>query len=143
VDATVLTFRRQRFEIAAGIAYGMQFIHDHGFVHCDLKPGNILLTMVRQGGIVMPWPARLPLFRMDVCLACACMWVVSRPAALLQEGDRLVSKVSDMGLALRLPVAAMQVDAAASKLWYVPGEVPVATARGRFVHHIHLVYVCR
>jgi hypothetical protein len=70
------------------------------------------------------------------------MWVVSCPAVLLQEGDRLVSKVSDMGLALRLPVAAMQVDAAASKLWYVPGELPVATARGRFVRRIHLLCAC-
>jgi hypothetical protein len=32
---------RQRFAIAAGIAAGMRVVHEHGFVHFDLKPGNV------------------------------------------------------------------------------------------------------
>jgi hypothetical protein len=32
---------RQRVAIAAGIAAGMRVIHEHGFVHFDLKPGNV------------------------------------------------------------------------------------------------------
>jgi serine/threonine protein kinase len=40
---------RGRLELALGIARGMQRIHKLGFVHCDLKPGNVLLTKVREG----------------------------------------------------------------------------------------------
>lgn len=55
-----------RRDIALGIATGMRFIHENGFVHMDLKPGNVLLAL---------------------------------------DGDTVVPKVSDMGLAARLPKA--------------------------------------
>ena len=34
----------RRIVIARGIVSGMTFIHDNGFIHCDLKPGNVLLA---------------------------------------------------------------------------------------------------
>ena len=31
------------FQIIEGVAQGMHCLHEHGIVHLDLKPGNILL----------------------------------------------------------------------------------------------------
>ena len=55
---------RQRVDIANGVVSGMMFIHEHGYVHCDLKPGNVLLAY---------------------------------------DGRVHVAKISDMGLAVRVP----------------------------------------
>ena len=56
---------RSRVKLARGIVAGMSFIHSHGYVHCDLKPGNVLVSF---------------------------------------DGIELSSKVSDLGLALPVPL---------------------------------------
>jgi serine/threonine protein kinase len=33
-------------QIARDIAAGMEYIHSKGIIHCDLKPGNVLLVLV-------------------------------------------------------------------------------------------------
>ena len=33
-----------RVDIARGIVSGMAFLHSHGYIHCDLKPANVLLA---------------------------------------------------------------------------------------------------
>ncbi|CAI7850492.1 unnamed protein product [Closterium sp. NIES-54] len=33
----------QRLEILIGIARGLEYLHEFGIVHCDIKPANILL----------------------------------------------------------------------------------------------------
>ena len=32
---------KQRLSIACGVASGMAFLHDRGYIHADLKPGNV------------------------------------------------------------------------------------------------------
>ena len=32
---------RHRLSIASGVASGMAFLHDRGYIHADLKPGNV------------------------------------------------------------------------------------------------------
>ena len=32
---------RHRVSIACGVASGMAFLHDRGYIHADLKPGNV------------------------------------------------------------------------------------------------------
>jgi serine/threonine protein kinase len=94
-DANAL---RQRVAIVNGIVSGMRFIHDNGFVHCDLKPGNVLLTVenVEDGG------------NSDRALIFATLSSVLgvRPVAsgtTTSTRLQLVPKVSDMGLAVQLP----------------------------------------
>jgi hypothetical protein len=66
------TIARHRLEIATGVAAGMAFIHDHGFIHCDLKPGNVLVSMVcRAGwGTACTHALGLPFF-VNSCLRCS------------------------------------------------------------------------
>lgn len=33
-----------RVDIARGVVSGMAFLHSHGYIHCDLKPANVLLA---------------------------------------------------------------------------------------------------
>ncbi len=35
---------RQRVSIACGVAAGMAFLHDRGYIHADLKPGNVRIA---------------------------------------------------------------------------------------------------
>jgi serine/threonine protein kinase len=35
---------RQRISIARGVAEGMAFLHDKGYIHADLKPPNVGLA---------------------------------------------------------------------------------------------------
>ncbi len=36
-----------QFDLAIGVARGMQALHDAGLIHADLKPGNVMVTLVR------------------------------------------------------------------------------------------------
>jgi serine/threonine protein kinase len=36
-----LETHRHRISIASGVAAGMAFLHDRGYIHADLKPGNV------------------------------------------------------------------------------------------------------
>jgi serine/threonine protein kinase len=42
----------EALDIARGIASGLDALHGNGIVHCDLKPGNIVLT--RANGVCIP-----------------------------------------------------------------------------------------
>jgi serine/threonine-protein kinase len=46
------------FNILDGLARGLMFMHERMIVHCDLKPGNVLLEMVSGPGV---WPFLRPL----------------------------------------------------------------------------------
>ena len=45
-EATTPMPPRQAFQICAEIASGLAAAHAHGVVHCDVKPGNVMLTPV-------------------------------------------------------------------------------------------------
>jgi WD40 repeat protein/tRNA A-37 threonylcarbamoyl transferase component Bud32 len=70
---------REAAELAETIARAVHFAHQHGILHRDLKPGNILLTGVRDQESV-----------------------VSRQATLTPDSYLLTPKVADFGLAKRL-----------------------------------------
>jgi serine/threonine-protein kinase len=42
----------QAFEVARGVAMGLDALHHEGIIHCDLKPGNIMLT--RRNEVSIP-----------------------------------------------------------------------------------------
>ena len=45
-EATTPMPPREAFQICAEIASGLAAAHAHGVVHCDVKPGNVMLTSV-------------------------------------------------------------------------------------------------
>ena len=53
---------RRRVGIARGIVSGMRFIHENGYIHCDLKPGNVLLAF--DGELQIP--------KVRTCELCSC-----------------------------------------------------------------------
>ncbi len=83
-----------RREIIAGILSGMRFIHDHGYIHCDLKVS--LCSSITIATL-------LDSFTLSMFVACACWCWQPGNVLLSSSGGSVVPKVSDMGLAVHLP----------------------------------------
>lgn len=45
---------RHRLSIASGVASGMAFLHDRGYIHADLKPGNVWFCDAARVFVVGP-----------------------------------------------------------------------------------------
>ena len=49
----------RKVKIALGIATGMCFLHESGYIHSDLKPDNIFVTIVSGGTSLLQYAALL------------------------------------------------------------------------------------
>ncbi len=61
-----------RIRLVRHIACGLQHLHSHGILHCDLKPANVLLREEVSGA----WVAKLSDFGLSTSSGRFCRWML-------------------------------------------------------------------
>jgi serine/threonine-protein kinase len=114
----------ERLVIAAQICNGLQYIHEHGFIHHDLKPGNVLFTrkgMVKLTDYSLVRQSVLNMFGAGLSEQVTPMYVA--PELILKQKATAKSDIYSLGITFyqlfteRLPFFETKVDNL-QKLYY-------------------------